>query len=86
MLMTLLTLAAAALGVDVDLDGGDADFDADAGASDSPAPTSNHAAGGDLTFGAEEKPASELIIAANGQGYESPSEYVSGANPWDPKK
>ena len=90
---TLLTLAAVALGVDADLDGGDADFDSDAGGNEAsaatePAPashTSNHSSDGNITFGAEEKPASELIIAANGQGFETPSEYVTGSNPWEPK-
>jgi hypothetical protein len=86
-LMTLLTLAAAALGVDADFDGGDADFEGDSAAEPAQqSHASNHSSGGEVTFGAEEKPASELIIAANGQGYETPSEYVSGSNPWDPKK
>lgn len=86
-LMTILTLAAAALGVDADFDGGDADFDSDAGGGETSAShASNHSSGGEVTFGAEEKPASELIIAANGQGFETPSEYVSGSNPWEPKK
>lgn len=80
---TLLTLVAAALGVDADFDGADADFDTGADAGNTP--PSNHSSSGELTFGAEEKPASELIIAANGQGFETPSEYVSGSNPWEPK-
>lgn len=38
----------------------------------------------DVQFGAAEKSADELIIAADGTGYPTPSDFVHGTDPYEP--